>query len=224
MDLLNSSEILRTYWSLPILALVITFTGNTWINYLYPKALQRDSLSFPEHISQRAKWRKPLLFFSLMLCFGKAWSLSSMPALFYILIAISFLLLMTVTDFEQQIILNEMVYFFALFGLCYTLHLQLPLTEHLIASIGAGSLFLFLAFISRGALGGGDIKLVAALGLWLGIKALLAVVIYGTIAGGIAASLLLLSKRIYRKQYIAYGPYFALSGIGVLLKWLHTIF
>ena len=222
MDLLNISETLKTCWPVPLLALAITFAGHTWINYLYPKALQRDSLSFPEQISQRAKWRKPLLFISLLLCFGKAWSLSTVPVLLYIIVAISLLLFMTITDFEQQVILNEMVFVFALFGLCHTLHLQLSLQDHLLAALGGGLLFLFLAFISKGAMGGGDIKLIAALGLWLGIKALITVIIYGAIAGGIAALLLLLSKKVKRKQYLAYGPYFAISAICILLNLFRT--
>ena len=224
MDFSNISVFFKTHWPTLLLTLTITFAGNAWIIFLYPKALQRDSLSFPEQIPQRAKWRKPLLFFSLLLCFCKAWSLFTMPKLLYLLIAISLLLFMAITDFEQQVILDEMILVFSLFGFAYTLHLQLSLQDHVLAALGSGLVFLFLAFISRGAIGGGDIKLIAALGLWLGTKALLTIIIYGTIAGGIAASLLLLSKRIYRKQYIAYGPYFALSGIGVLLKWLHTIF
>ena len=223
MELLNIFETLKTCWPLPILTLVITFAGNTWINYLYPKALQRGSLSFPERISQRAKWRKPLLFFSLLICFGKAWSLSSMPTLPYILVAISLLLFITITDFEQQVILNEMVFVFAVIGLCYTLHLHLSLQDRLLATSGGGLFFLLLAFISRGALGGGDIKLIAALGLWLGIKTLITVIIYGTMAGGIAALLLLLLKKTTRKQYLAYGPYFALSAIGALLRLLNNI-
>ena len=222
MDLLNISKILKMYWPVPLLALAITFAGNTWINFLYPKALQRDSLSYPKQIPQRAKWRKSLLFLSLLLCFGKAWSLFTMPTLLYLLFAISLLLFMTITDFEQQVILNEMVFIFALFGLCYTLHLQLSLQDHLLAALGGGLLFLFLAFISRGAVGGGDIKLIAALGLWLGIKALITVIIYGAIAGGIAALLLLFLKKTTRKHFLAYGPYFALTAIGVLLKLINV--
>ena len=224
MDLLNFSETLKTYWPVPLLALAITFAGHIWINYLYPKALQRDSLSFPEQIPQRAKWRKPLLFISLLLCFGKAWNLSTIPALLYLLVAISLLLFMTITDFEQQVILNEMVFLLALLGLCYTLHLQLALQDHLLAALGGGLLFLFIAFISKGSLGGGDIKLIAALGLWLGIKGLITVIIYGAIAGGIAALLLLLLKKATRKQFLAYGPYFALSAIGIILKLITVSF
>lgn len=224
MDLSNFFEFLKIYWPVFLLSLAIAFAGNTWINFLYPKALQRNSLSFPDQIDKRAKWRKLLLIITLLLCFGKAWSQTTMPALLYILIAVSFLLFITITDFEQQVILNEMVFFFALFGLCYTLHLQLSLREHLLAALGGGLLFLFLAFISRGAVGGGDIKLIAALGLWLGVKALINVIIYGAIAGGLAALLLLFFKKTERKQYIAYGPYYALSAIGILLKLLRLSF
>ncbi len=207
-----------------LLALVITFAGSFWIDYLYPKALQRDSLSFPKEIPQRAKWRKPFLFISLLLCFGKAWNLATVPALLYLLIAVSLLLFMTVTDFEQQVILDEMVFAFALSGLVYTLHLQLPLQDHLLAALGGGMLFLFLAFISKGAIGGGDIKLIAALGLWLGTKALASLIMYGVMAGGIAALLLLVTRKIKRKQFLAYGPYFALSAIGLMLKLLNLLF
>ena len=224
MDLSNFYEFSKINWPALFLALTIAFAGNTWINYLYPKALQRNSLSFPEQIQQRARFRKPALFLALLVFFSKAWSMTTMPALPYIITAISLLLLMTVTDFEQQVILNEMVLAFALLGLCHVLHLQLSLKDHLLASIGGGLLFLFLAYISNGAIGGGDIKLIAALGLWLGWKSLLSVIFYGTITGGVVALALLLTKKIKRKQYLAYGPYFALSAIGLLLKILRPLF
>ena len=224
MDLPNYSESLKTFLMILLFALACTFSGSMWIDYLYPKALQRGSLSFPEQIQQRARFRKPALFLALLIFFSKAWSMTAMPALPYIVIAISLLLLMTITDFEQQVILDEMIVAFALLGLCYVFHLQLSLKDHLLASLGGGCFFLFLAFISKGALGGGDIKLIAALGLWLGWKSLLSVILYGAIAGGIAALVLLLTKTITRKQFLAYGPYFALSAIGLMLKLLRTLF
>lgn len=217
-------EILNTYWPTLLLALVFTILGDLWINYLYPKALQRNSLSFPEEIRQRARFRKPVCFMALLLFFVKAWSQITIPALPYVITAISLLVFMTVTDFEQQIILDEMVIVFALSGLFYTLHLRLPLQAHLLAALGGGLLFLLLAIISKGALGGGDIKLIAAIGFWLEWKALLSVIVYGAMAGGVAALLLLLTNRIKRKQFLAYGPYFALSAIGVMLKLLRILF
>ena len=78
-------------------------------------------------------------------------------------------------------------------------------------------MFFLLAVITKGAIGGGDIKLIAAMGLWFGYRSLLTVIMYGFLAGGAAALLMLLTKQKKRKSYFAYGPYFALSEIGVLL-------
>ena len=80
-----------------------------------------------------------------------------------------------------------------------------------------------LTVLTKGAIGGGDIKLIAALGLWLGVRPLITVIAYGFIAGGIAALFLLVTKQKQRNSYFAYGPYFALSGIAMLMGWLKML-
>ncbi len=207
-----------------LLSLACTITGSAWIDQLYPKAELRGSLSFPEEIPERSKFRRSILFFSLLLCLYRSWTLFVFPRLGYTLLAIIFLLLVTTTDFEQHVILNEMLLFFALAGICYTLHMDLPIANHLLASIGGGVLFLILAMLSNGAIGGGDIKLIATMGLWFGTRPLLSIILYGAMAGGIGALFLLITQKINRKQYLAYGPYFALSGIGIMLSWLRVLF
>lgn len=224
MDLLIFSETLKTYWPVCITTLACTVLVDYWINRLYCKKLHSNILSFPEQIIQRARFRKPLLFLLLALCFGKSWSHASGPHLVYLCIATALLSLVTITDFEQHVIFDDTLLPLAICGIGYTLHMQLPLTEHLAASFGGGLLFFLLALLTKGAIGGGDIKLIATLGLWLGIKALLTVIIYGAIAGGMMALLLLLLKKTTRKQFLAYGPYFALSAIGILLNVLHVSF
>ena len=224
MDLLNFTEYFKSNSLVLLLTLAATMIGSAWINYLYPKAQKRGSLSFPEEIVTRSNLRKRFLFPALLICFYKAWNQLSCPELCYILTAIAILLYFTVTDFEQHVILDEMLLVFAIFGFCYALHLHLPILNRIFASLTGGLFFLILAIISKGAIGGGDIKLIAALGLWLGVKSLLSIIVYGAMAGGIAALVLLLFKKIKRNQYLAYGPYFALSAIGVLLKWLRILF
>ena len=81
MDLLNFTDFLRTIIPVLLLTLATTMIGSAWIDYLYPKAQKRDSLSFPEEIASRAKLRKPLLFLSLLICYYKAWSQLSCPEL-----------------------------------------------------------------------------------------------------------------------------------------------
>ena len=218
MDLMNFSEILTAYWSAGIAALACTALADRWINTLYNKVRKSDLLSFPEQLTQRARIRKPLMILALMLGFSTASSLASGLHLGYLCVAIALLTLVTITDLEQYVIFDAMLLPLAVCGICYTLYLQLPLTGHLTAGFGGGLLFFVLALLTKGAIGGGDIKLIATLGLWLGIKALLTVIMYGAIAGGVVATLLLLLKKTTRKQFLAYGPYFALSAIGVLLK------
>ena len=111
-----------------LLSSFFTITGSCWIKRLYFKAKERDILSFPEQMEDRAKLRKPLLFLLLLLCIGKAWLYITNPLLlFYVILAIAFLSFITVTDFEQYVIFDTMLLPFAIIGLFYTLHLHLPL-------------------------------------------------------------------------------------------------
>lgn len=217
---MNAKTIMHFQFSVPIILLSLLFTiaGSKWITQLFLKAQKRDILSFPEQIEHRAKLRQPLLFALLLLCIGRAWLyITNSLWLFYVILAITFLSFVTVTDFEQYVIFDTMLLPFAIIGLCYTVHLQMPLEEHVAAALGGGLFFFLLAVATKGAIGGGDIKLVAAMGLWFGYQSLLVIIMYGFLAGGAAALLMLLTKQKQRKSYFAYGPYFALSGIGVFL-------
>ena len=217
---MNAKTIMHFQFLCPVILLSLLFTmaGSKWITQLFRKVQERDILSFPEQIDHRAKFRQPLLFALLLLCIGKAWLvIPNSLLLFYVVLAIAFLSLVTVTDFEQYVIFDTMLLPFAIIGLCYTLHLHLPLGEHVAAAFGGGLLFFLLAVVTKGAIGGGDIKLIAAMGVWFGYRSLLVVIMYGFLAGGAAALFMLLTKQKQRKSYFAYGPYFTLSGIGVLL-------
>lgn len=224
MDFLDLSEILKSYWPVLLIACMCTWTGSYWIDKLYAKEQTSDLLSFPNQIVQRARFRKLLLFLLLTLCIGKAWSITTPNQLLYLVIASVLLVLITVTDFEQYVIFDSMLLPFSIVGIIYTLHTQQSITEHFTAAFGGGLLFFLLTLLTKGAIGGGDIKLIASLGLWLGIKPILTVITYGFITGGLAALFLFITKQKQKHDYFAYGPYFALSGIGLLLDWLKTMF
>ena len=224
MNLTGFSEHLLKMLPPFLLSFVCTIAGSLWIDKLYRQEKDDSLFSFPDRITKRAKFRKPLLFFLLLFCFGKAWYSVPTPTVLYYTAAIAFLSFITITDFEQYVIFDSMLLPLAALGLCYTVHQQLSLTEHLTAGLGAGLLFLLLTILTKGAIGGGDIKLIAALGIWLGIRPLLSVIMFGFLAGGAAALFLLITKQKKRQDYFAYGPYFALSGIAVLLSWISPLF
>ena len=102
---------------------------------------------------------------------------------------------------------------FAVLGLFTSIINDAPLLERLIAALGGGALFLILAILTRGGIGGGDIKLIAALGLWMGVSHLTDVIVLGLIGGGIGALILLKFGHKKRTDTFAYGPYFTIAAL-----------
>ena len=190
-----------------LLAAILTFAGSFWIEKLY---LNCAELTFQDEISSRSRFRKPILFISLLIFIlvDDLWIMS----------AIFLLILMTITDFEQYMLFDAMTFPFALIGAIYAYQNSI-LQDNLMAGALGGGIFLVLAIISKGALGGGDVKLIFGLGMWLGAEKLLNVVLYGTILGGIAALLMILAKKKERGSYFAYGPYFTLTAIYFLINY-----
>ena len=78
-------------------------------------------------------------------------------------------------------------------------------------------IFTLLAVITRGGIGGGDIKLIGVLGIWFGID-LIDVVSYGFILGGIFAVILIALKIKQRTDFFAYGIYFSMTALYFLVN------
>lgn len=146
----------------------------------------------------------------------KLWTIPA-PLSFYTATEIFFLSLIIFTDFEQYVIFDKMLIPFAIIGVVAVLHLNLPIGDRIIAAIIGGGIFLLMGMLT-GGIGGGDIKLVTVLGIWLGTENLLNVVLIASIVGGISAAIMILTKIKKRKSYFAYGPYFALAAIFIILS------
>ncbi len=78
----------------------------------------------------------------------------------------------------------------------------------------AGAVFLTVYLVSRRGLGGGDVKFMAAAGLYLGIDVLPAM-LYGSVLSALVG-LLLLAKKIGRRDPIPLAP-FLYAGILIVL-------
>jgi leader peptidase (prepilin peptidase)/N-methyltransferase len=76
---------------------------------------------------------------------------------------------------------------------------------------------LLLAYVARGGLGMGDVKLAGALGFLLG-KAVFVALLFGTVAGAaVALAILIRRGAAGRRTTLAYGPYLALGGVLAIL-------
>lgn len=126
---------------------------------------------------------------------------------------VSFLVFISIMDLEQQIILDKVLYCFFFCGLFFSFFLPELFLNRLLAACSGGTILLILAIITRGAIGGGDIKLLFVLGFWLGMDKLLFTLFWGFISGGFISGLLLLFHLKKRHDTLAYGPYFAVGAI-----------
>ena len=198
-----------------VAAIILGVMGSYWIDRLYTRP--QAPLSFPEDIANRSRFRRPLLILFLFGCVLH-FSSAPMPQAIYLIVASFFLLMVTFTDFEQYIIFDLMLLPFAVVGFIAMVHLDWSIYDHLIAAAVGGGAFLLLAITTHGAIGGGDIKLIAVLGIWLGSKILLNVVVIGCILAGVSGLMMLVMKQKDRKSFFAYGPYFALTTIYILIK------
>ncbi|MBR1553210.1 MAG: prepilin peptidase [Schwartzia sp.] len=215
-----------------VIALLFAFplakAASYWMDALYRK----NEALLPAVPVAPKRFRLPCLVLAFLisgklLLFGAAAVLAeaafpgvSLWAAFLLLILGVFLLLViTATDAEQQLIFDDTTRPLAALGLVRTLLLSYfiggyaPLLENLSAAVLGGLSFLLLAMLTRGGIGGGDVKLIFALGLWLGPDRLIAVICAGLFLGGLAALFLLLAGQKKRKDAFAYGPCFTLPAI-----------
>jgi Flp pilus assembly protein protease CpaA len=77
-----------------------------------------------------------------------------------------------------------------------------------------GGLFLLMYFVSSRGLGGGDVKLAAAAGLYLGLYGILPAILYGTVLASLFGITLILLRKIGRKDKIPLAPFLY---IGILI-------
>lgn len=124
-------------------------------------------------------------------------------------------------DFEHRLILDRVIFPAMLLALAASIFNQ-PWWAGLATGVGAGLLFLLLALAGAAifkteALGFGDVKFAAFMGLLLGPLPTLQALFYGVFIAGVVAIGLVIWKRTM-KQTIAYGPYLAVGTLIVLFQ------
>lgn len=126
------------------------------------------------------------------------------------------LLALAFIDLEHQIIPNAISYPGIVLGLLLAVP-QGRFADSVLTAAAAGAFFLLLAFISRGGMGGGDVKLATLLGAFLGWPGT-AVALFVAFSIGAGVGLILVAmRRRGRKDPIPFGPALAVGGLVALL-------
>ncbi len=136
----------------------------------------------------------------------------------------SLLLICSVIDLEHQIIPDVLsIPMILLSPLVVYLHPELDWKSSLIGVIvGGGSLYtvawLYYVIRRNYGLGMGDVKLLAAIGGWLGYQSILTTIFWGSILGSIAGiGVIIITRKFDMKTKLPFGPFLSFAAVSYLL-------
>ena len=135
------------------------------------------------------------------------------------LFILSIFIAIFVIDYRHYIIpdsLNLLIFFIAVifFGIGFIQgeHSVSDLLSRVYGLILGGGFFFLIAVVT-GAMGGGDIKMMAALGFLFGLSSTLLLTFLSFVLGGILSGALLALKIKKRKDHIPFGPFICIAGV-----------
>lgn len=143
-----------------------------------------------------------------------AFNLSS----FFYSFLFSSLVIITLTDLKHYLIPNSVV--LTMFILALVFHLTthpFNIYNAWLSFLCAGLFFLSLQILSKGGLGGGDIKLIAVLGLWFGFPNIALIIFLSALFASLVGISLILVKLQDKNQPLAYGPFLVMATLIVFL-------
>jgi prepilin signal peptidase PulO-like enzyme (type II secretory pathway) len=169
-------------------------------------------------------WGPPVLAAILFAIFG--YHFGPVPVLLIKSLWVAVLVEVIFCDIEHRLILDRVMFPSMVVAIALSFFTpNLGVVESVLTGLGAGLLFLVLAlvgsyFFGADALGFGDVKLVAFIGLIVGIhqNAIVTALFLGVLFAGVISLGLVLARRLTMKSGIAYGPFLAAGALVVLYQ------
>lgn len=176
-------------------------------------------------------WRFPLVEIGLAVTYGYLW-ITIWPtskfkfALYLVYIAIFALVL--ITDLERRLILNVVTYPAIILAILVSPFTPDMTPRYALLGGVVGFLFFWLvawvgnSVFGHGALGAGDVKLAAFIGLIVGYPLIIEAIILTIIIGALVSFFLLITRIRRMRDPIPYGP-FLVAGAVITLLWGYPI-
>lgn len=172
--------------------------------------------------------RYPLVELGTALLFAAVYSAFgfTLAGLGYLLL-LTLLLTISLIDLDHRLIPNTLVgagliaglllQLPALFKLWFDLPAWLmparPILDTLAGLALGGGLLLLIILFSRGGMGAGDMKLMALIGFYVGLRGTALVMMFGFTLGAVTGLLLMVSRRLTRKDAVPFGPFLSLAAL-----------
>lgn len=149
--------------------------------------------------------------------FGSGWAGIATLGFAYALIA------MTCIDYDTQLLPDDLTLPLLWAGLLLNINATFVPLQDAVIGAAAGYLvlwavyWLFKLVTGKEGMGYGDFKLLAALGAWMGWKALPSIILLSSVVGAIVGILLIVLAGRARDKTIPFGPYLAAAGMIAML-------
>ncbi|TQR14831.1 prepilin peptidase [Psychrobacillus soli] len=160
-------------------------------------------------------WMYPVMELATGLLFAFAYSQMGLSIeLLVALLFISLLVIITVSDIAYMLIPDKILLFFLVPLIIVRIFSPLnPWWDSIVgAAMGFGVLFL-IAMLSKGGMGGGDIKLFFVIGVVLGVNDTLLTLFLASVIGTVIGIITLKKAKKGRKTPIPFGPSIAIAAI-----------
>ena len=147
-------------------------------------------------------------------------------AIIYYLVLISLLIIITFIDIDHYIIPDGLIILGSSFAIIFNMIFKvITIKESLLGALICGGgilaiIYLIEFIVKKEVMGGGDIKLFAMLGLFLGAKVSLLIALLSVYVGAIFGISTIIYSKIKRKEFnsmIPYGPFISMATLIVML-------
>jgi len=143
----------------------------------------------------------------------------NVPVLVLGLVLVAFLVPLTLIDLDLRILPDRLIAPAAVLGLVLGVALDLDgEVERLVAAVAAGAFFFVAWYVRPGGMGFGDVKLAAALGLFLGRS--VAVALFVALVCGVLVGIFIMRRKGVadgRKTAVPFGPFLAFGAVVAVL-------
>ncbi len=180
---------------------LILFIIALFIGFLLNRCILKQKISIKYLLVEVLNGLAYVLLYSV---YGLSIQFIGMAFLASSLIVISFI------DFEHMLIPNNVLIVLFVAGVMFNiLNSNLTIMDSVIGFFAASVPLFLIAIFTKGGMGGGDIKLMAVVGIFIGWKLVTLSLIIGACMSSVIGIILLLFRVVKRKEPIPFGPFLA---------------
>ncbi|HSJ38667.1 MAG TPA: prepilin peptidase [Planococcus sp. (in: firmicutes)] len=180
---------------------------------------------------EKIHWVYPLMEFIAAGLFALSfWHFGFTPELIIAILFVSMLVIITVSDIAYMLIPDKVLLPFGIALLVLRFFIPLdPWWDSLLGAAAGFLILLLISILSRGGMGGGDIKLFFVIGLVLGTAGTLMTLFFASLIGAIVGIIILRVTGQGRKTPVPFGPSIAAGAVIVyfygdwILNWYMTL-